>query len=47
MNRYIAYYKGIKYEVYGDNALEAREKAIKKLKPRKNYEVTIMLAEKE
>jgi predicted Fe-Mo cluster-binding NifX family protein len=47
MNGYIAFYKGKKCEVYANTSYEAQTKASAILKPKKQYEVTVILAEKD
>lgn len=48
MNGYVCFWKGKRIEVYADTSFEAQEKAAAqlKVKPKKSYEVTVMLAEK-
>lgn len=46
MNGYVCFYKGNRYEVHADTLFEARAKLAKKLKVKKEYEITVMLAEK-
>jgi len=45
-NGYIAFYKNKKCEVYADTSYEAQLKAAKKLKAKKSYDVSVVLAEK-
>jgi biotin synthase-related radical SAM superfamily protein len=47
MNGYIAIYKGKRAEVYAETSLEAQKKAAEVLKARKQYEVSVYLAEKD
>ena len=46
MNGYIAFYKDKQIEVYASSSFEARTKAVQLLKPRKSYDVTVILCEK-
>lgn len=43
---YVAFYKGKRAEVYANSTYEAQQKAAKLLKAKKEWEVTVMLAEK-
>ncbi|GAC1533607.1 MAG: hypothetical protein NVS3B1_27990 [Marmoricola sp.] len=45
-NGYIAFYKGQRTEVYAATTLEAQTAAAKIFKARKQYEVSVYLAEK-
>jgi hypothetical protein len=47
MNGYICFYKGKRLEVYAETLIQARDKASKEFKARKDYEVTCVLAEKD
>lgn len=47
MNGYKAFYRNKTCEVYANSAYEAQKKAAAILKPRKTYEVSVMLCEKE
>ena len=47
MNGYIAFYKGRKAEVYAQTSYEAQQKAAALFKAKKEYEVTVVLAEKD
>lgn len=47
MNGYKAFYKGKSIEVYANTSLEAQEKASALFKAKKQYQVTVMLCEKE
>lgn len=49
MNGYIAFYKGKQVEVLADTSYEAQTRATKRLgvKPKNQYQVTVMLAEKD
>jgi len=46
MNGYIGFYKGKQYEVEAETSFEARTKIVKSLKVKKDYEITVLLAEK-
>tara|TARA_B110000902_G_C13851561_1_gene415415 strand:+ start:36 stop:245 length:210 start_codon:yes stop_codon:yes gene_type:complete len=46
MNGYIALYKGKKIEVYAETSYAAQGKAAAELKAKKQYEVSVYLAEK-
>jgi hypothetical protein len=45
-NGYIAFYKGRQIEVYAASSYAAQLKAAQIFKARKNYDVTVVLAEK-
>lgn len=47
MNGYLAFYKGKKIEVYANSSYEAQRKAALAFRARKEYDVTIVLCEKE
>lgn len=47
MNGYIAFYRSEKIEVYAETSFQTQQEAAKKLKARKSYEVTVVLAEKD
>ena len=47
MNGYKALYKGKWLEVYADTSYEAQTKAAKLFKAKKQYEVTVILCEKQ
>jgi hypothetical protein len=47
MNGYIAFYKGKRTEVYAESSYAAQKMAAEKFKARKQYEVTVFLAEKD
>jgi hypothetical protein len=42
---YVAFYKGKKYEVFGDDKLQARDKLAKALNVKKAYEINLEPAE--
>lgn len=44
---YIAFYKGIRKEVWATSSYEAQQIAAKEFKAKKSYEVTVMLADVE
>jgi len=46
LNGYIAFYKGKQAEVYASTSYEAQTKAAASFKARKQYEVSVHLAEK-
>lgn len=46
MNGYIAFYKGKQIEVYAPTSLNAQTKAAAIFKARKQYQVTVVLCEK-
>ena len=46
MNGYICFYKGKKIEVYADTSFHARIEACKTFKPKKDWQVEVVLAEK-
>ena len=46
MNGYIAFFKGKQIEVYADTQLAARTLAAKQFKAKRDYDVTVMLAER-
>ena len=46
MNGYIAFYKGKTIEVEADSSFAAQVKAVDLFKARRNYDVTVVLAEK-
>ena len=46
LNGYICFYKGKKAEIYASTSYEAQLLGAKKLKARKSWEVTVVLAEK-
>lgn len=46
MNGYICFYKGKTTEVYADTPLNARIEACKVFKPKKDWQVEVVLAEK-
>lgn len=46
LNGYICFYKGKKQEVYATSSYEAQLLGAKRLKARKSWEVTVVLAEK-
>jgi hypothetical protein len=45
MNGYVCFYRGKRIEVYAENLLEAKEKAVTEFKARKRHEVSVILAE--
>ena len=47
MNGYIAYYKGKQLEVCAESSYLAQQEAARRFKARRNYEVTVVLAEKD
>jgi hypothetical protein len=47
MNGYKAFYKGKSVEVYALTSYEAQVKAAKELKAKKEWDVTVMLCERE
>jgi hypothetical protein len=47
MNGYICYYKGKHFEVYANSTYEAQTKCAKENKIKKQYEISVMLAEKD
>ena len=47
MNGYICFWRGKKTEVYAQNTLDAQTKAAKVFKAKRQYEVAVMLAEKD
>lgn len=47
MNGYLAFYKGKKIEVYAATSYEAQKKAALAFRARKQYDVTVVLCEKE
>lgn len=47
MNGYIAFFKGKRIEVYAETSYSAVKLAAIKFKAKKEYEVTVMLAEKD
>lgn len=47
MNGYLAFYKGKKIEIYADTSYEAQKKAALAFRARKQYDVTVVLCEKE
>ena len=47
MNSFKAFYRGKSCEVYADTALQARDKAATIFKAKKNYEVAVVLCEKD
>ena len=46
LNGYVCFYKGKRAEVYASTSYEAQTKAAAVFKARKQYEVTVVLAEK-
>ena len=46
MNGYIAFYKGKRLEVHAETSYEALKKAAAAFKAKKEYQVTVVLAEK-
>lgn len=46
MNGYIAFYRGKQIEVHAETSFEAQQEAARRLKARKAYEVSVMLAER-
>lgn len=46
MNGYKAFWRGKSLEVHAETSLEARQKAAKLFKAKKDYEVTVVLCEK-
>lgn len=44
---YVGFYKSKRGEVYADSQYEAQQKLAKKLGAKKDYEVSVMLAEKD
>jgi hypothetical protein len=46
LNGYVCFYKGKRTEVYASTTYEAQTKAAATFKARKQYEVTVVLAEK-
>lgn len=47
MNGYVCFYKGKKTEVHAETTLEAQRLAATYFKAKKQYDVTVMLAEKD
>ena len=47
MNEYIAFYKGKDCVVFADTSYEAQQFAVAVLKPRRRYDITVMLVEKD
>ena len=47
MNGYIAFYRSKQIEVYAETSYEAQQKAAKEFKAKKDYDVTVVLAERE
>jgi hypothetical protein len=47
MNEYVAFYKGKDCVVFADTSYEAQQFAVAVLKPRRRYDITVMLAEKD
>lgn len=47
MNGYKAFYRGKTLDVYAETSLQARDGAAIKFKAKKNYEVTVVLCEKD
>jgi len=47
MNGYICLYKGKQYPVFADTTLKAQTKLAKELRVKKQYEISVYLAEKE
>ena len=45
MNGYVCFWKGKRHEVYAETTLKAQEAAAKFFKARRQWEVTVMLAE--
>jgi|WetSurMetagenome_2_1015567.scaffolds.fasta_scaffold521761_1 hypothetical protein len=45
MNKYKAFYKGMTTEVEADTSYHAQQEAAKKLKAKKEWEVTVVLLE--
>jgi hypothetical protein len=46
LNGYVCFYKGKRAEVYASTTHEAQTKAATEFKAKKQYEVTVVLAEK-
>ena len=46
MNKYVAFYRNKRLEVEADTSYGAQKEAAKQFKAKKEYEVTVMLAEK-
>jgi hypothetical protein len=44
---YVCFWKGKRHEVYAETTLEAQELAAKFFKAKKQYQVTVVLAEKD
>lgn len=46
MNGYMCFYKGKQYPVFAETTYEAQTKLAKELRVKKQYEITVVLAEK-
>lgn len=47
MNGYMCFYKGKQYPVFAETTLEAQTKLAKELRVKKQYQITVVLAEKD
>lgn len=47
MNGYICFWHGKKAEIYAENSLDAQRQAAKVFKAKRQYEITVVLAEKD
>jgi|TARA_R110000751_G_scaffold5461_1_gene24792 hypothetical protein len=47
MNEYVAFYKGKDCVVFADTSYEAQQFAAAVLKPRRPYDITVVLVEKD
>lgn len=47
MNGYIYFYKGKEYEVYAETTYAAQKQTAEKLKLKRSWEITVILAEKD
>ncbi len=45
MHGYVAFYKGLRLEVYADSSYDAQLKAAALFKAKKSYDVTVVLCE--
>lgn len=46
MNGYVCFYRGKRFEVYADTTYQAQTKVAQQNKIKKQYEITVVLAEK-